>query len=259
MLDSITSGLVGVSSRDFCQSTPREAGVIILVEFLQCPPPKICDGQKIAQNFSQLLTTFNFDREYLRNGSTYQKSEKLLIIYNPSHVRWKKLDVLWSANVKVIDSKYRENLKFALKFSVLESITSGIVEVFSLNFFMRPVITARGISSSWNWFCARTWGAGRPHVWLCHACLVSAIFRYSLVLGNSQLHIKLSLLFLSLQSLVVAEVYLPPWRKLLQIVLLCNEHGVGTYGPPHEIPNGLRVGPRPSGGDWTAETYLVSK
>jgi len=31
---------------------------------------------------------------------------------------------------------------------VLESITSEIVEVFSLNFFMRPVITARGISSS---------------------------------------------------------------------------------------------------------------
>jgi len=28
---------------------------------------------------------------------------------------------------------------------------------------------------------------------------------------------------------------------------------------PHEIPNGLRVGPRPSGGDWTAETYLVGK
>ena len=44
--------------------------------------------------------------------------------------------------------KNRENLKFALKFSVLESITSGIVEVFSLNFFTRPAITARGISSS---------------------------------------------------------------------------------------------------------------
>jgi len=46
--------------------------------------------------------------------------------------------------------KNRENLKFSLKFSVLESITSGIVEVFSLNFFMRPAITAGGISSSWN-------------------------------------------------------------------------------------------------------------
>ena len=46
--------------------------------------------------------------------------------------------------------KNREKLKFALKFSVLESITSGIVEVFLLNFFVRPAITARGMSSSWN-------------------------------------------------------------------------------------------------------------
>ena len=37
--------------------------------------------------------------------------------------------------------KNRENLKFALKFSVLEYIASGIVEVFSLEFFMRPAIT----------------------------------------------------------------------------------------------------------------------
>jgi len=91
VLDSITSGLVGVSSRDFLQSTPREARVINLVQFLQCPPPKICDGQKMAQNFSRFLTTSEFDREYPRNGSTYQKLEKLLIIYNPSHVRPKHL------------------------------------------------------------------------------------------------------------------------------------------------------------------------
>ena len=38
--------------------------------------------------------------------------------------------------------KNRDNLKFGLKFSVLESITSGIVEVglFSLNFFMPPAM-----------------------------------------------------------------------------------------------------------------------
>jgi len=72
-------------------STPREAGVINLVHFLQCPTPKICDGQKIAQNLSGFLTTFDFDPEYLRNGSSYQKSEKLLKIYNHSHVEWKKL------------------------------------------------------------------------------------------------------------------------------------------------------------------------
>ena len=51
------------------------------------PTPKICDGKKFVQNFSRFLTTFDFDREYLRNGSTYQRSEKLLIIYNHFHVR----------------------------------------------------------------------------------------------------------------------------------------------------------------------------
>jgi len=71
------------------QSTPHEAGVINWVQFLQCPPPKISDGQKLAQNFSRLLTTFDFDREYLQNESTYQKLEKLLII--SSHVRPKNV------------------------------------------------------------------------------------------------------------------------------------------------------------------------
>ena len=51
VLDSITSALVGVSSRDFFQSMPRKAGVIKWVQFLQCPPPKICDGQKSPKIF----------------------------------------------------------------------------------------------------------------------------------------------------------------------------------------------------------------
>jgi len=78
---------VGILMGLFSIDTPPEAGVIIRVQVLQCPLQKICDGQKIAQNFSLFLTTFDFDSEYLRNGSTYQKSEKLLIIYNPSHIR----------------------------------------------------------------------------------------------------------------------------------------------------------------------------
>ena len=40
------------------------------------PAPKNLRGQKIVQNFSRFLTTFDFDREYLRNGFTYRKSEK---------------------------------------------------------------------------------------------------------------------------------------------------------------------------------------
>ena len=42
----------------------------------------------------------------------------------------------------------RENLKFGLKFSVSESITSGLVEVSSRNFFSRRAIAARGISTT---------------------------------------------------------------------------------------------------------------
>jgi len=104
MLESITSGLVGVSSRSFFQSTCHEAGVIMWVQFLQGPPPKICESNKIVQNFARFLTTFDFDREYLRNGRTYRKSEKLLIICNPSHVGRKKFHLLLCTNKKVIHS-----------------------------------------------------------------------------------------------------------------------------------------------------------
>ena len=104
LLDSITSGLVEVSSRDFYQSTPRQAGVIKWHNFYNARPQNFVTAKKIDQNFSRFLTTFDFDREYLRKESTYQKSEKLLIIYNPSHVRPRKFGVLWSTNEKVIDS-----------------------------------------------------------------------------------------------------------------------------------------------------------
>ena len=100
----MNSGLVKVSSRDFFQWTPLQAGVIKWIQLLQCPLQKICDGQKIVQNFSRFWTTLNFDRECLWNGSTYQKSEQLLIIYSPSHVRRKKLGVLWCTNVRFISS-----------------------------------------------------------------------------------------------------------------------------------------------------------
>jgi len=76
MLGSITFGLLRVSTRNFFQSTCRESGVINWVQFLESLPPKIYEGQKIIQNFARFLTTFDFDREYLRNGSTYRKSEK---------------------------------------------------------------------------------------------------------------------------------------------------------------------------------------
>jgi len=175
---------MGVSSRDFFQSTPREAGVINWVQFLRCPPPIICDGQKIVQNFSRFLTTFDFDREYLRNCSRYPKSERNVIDSDSSHVLWKKSSELWSTNKKVLLASIEppkwifrgklhlgpqgvlppqfftrardwpktpsahtnwdggpqknfnsENLKFGLKFSVLATITSGLVGVSPQNIF----------------------------------------------------------------------------------------------------------------------------
>jgi len=89
---------MGVSSRDFFQSTSREAGVINWAQYLQCPPPKICDGKKIVQNFARCLTTLDFDREYIRNGSTYKKIRKALENLQPL-ARWmKKVCVLRSTN-----------------------------------------------------------------------------------------------------------------------------------------------------------------
>ena len=43
------------------------------------PPPKICkicEGEKNVQNSTHCLTTFDFDREYLRNRSSYRQYEK---------------------------------------------------------------------------------------------------------------------------------------------------------------------------------------
>jgi len=72
------------------------------VQFSEGLPPKICEGGKNVQNFSQFLTTFDFDCEYLRNGSSYRKSlETTVINYNHFHVGPKKSGELWSTNNRV--------------------------------------------------------------------------------------------------------------------------------------------------------------
>ena len=72
----ISSELMGIASQIFIQTTCREPGVITCVQFLEGLPPKIWEGKKTVQNVSRFLATFNFDREYLRNGSTNRKSKK---------------------------------------------------------------------------------------------------------------------------------------------------------------------------------------
>jgi len=66
------------------------------------PAPYNLGWRKKVQNSAQFLTTFDFDREYLRNGSTYRTSEKKLINHNPFHVGRKLFDELWSTNRKVL-------------------------------------------------------------------------------------------------------------------------------------------------------------
>jgi len=88
---------MGLLSLDAPRSRGDKMGTIFTM-----PAPKICGGKKIVQNFSPFLTTLDFDREYLRNGSTYQKSENLLIIYNHSHVRRKKLGYFGPQSKKLL-------------------------------------------------------------------------------------------------------------------------------------------------------------
>ena len=86
------------------QVTWREAGVIKWTLILQGVPPTKFGRAKNVQNSARFLTTLDFDREYLRNGSTYRKSEKYLINYISSPIRRKKFGEHWSTNQKVIDA-----------------------------------------------------------------------------------------------------------------------------------------------------------
>ena len=86
------------------QGTWLEAGVIKWTLILQAVPHTKFGRAKNVQNSARFLTTFEFDCEYLRNGSTYRKSEKYLINYISSPIRRKKIGELWSANQKVIDA-----------------------------------------------------------------------------------------------------------------------------------------------------------
>jgi len=54
------------------------------------PTPKNLGGSKNVQISARFLTTFEFDRKYLRNGSTYRTSEKKELDQPEPHPRWAK-------------------------------------------------------------------------------------------------------------------------------------------------------------------------
>jgi len=79
------------------------AGVITCILILQGLPSAKFGRVKNVQNSARFLTTFDFDRKYLWNGSTYRKLEKYLINYISSPLG-RKNGELWSTNRKVIDA-----------------------------------------------------------------------------------------------------------------------------------------------------------
>jgi len=54
------------------------------------------------QNLDQFYTTFDFDREYLRNETRYPKSERHVISNDSSRVQPNKSGELWSTIHKVV-------------------------------------------------------------------------------------------------------------------------------------------------------------
>jgi len=86
------------------QVTWHEEGVIKWTLILQRVPPTKFERAKNVQNSARFLTTFEFDREYLRNGSTHRKSEKYLINYISSPIRRIKIGELCPLTQKVIDA-----------------------------------------------------------------------------------------------------------------------------------------------------------
>ena len=83
-------GYSGPTLTKLYQVTWLEAGVIKWTLILQGVPPAKFGRTKNVQNSARFLTTFEFDRKYLRNASTYRKSEKYLINFS-SPIGRKKL------------------------------------------------------------------------------------------------------------------------------------------------------------------------
>ena len=68
-------GSSGHNLTKFYQGVWLIAGVITCALILQEVPPTKFGRVKNVQNSALFVTTFDFDRKYLRNGSTYRKSD----------------------------------------------------------------------------------------------------------------------------------------------------------------------------------------
>ena len=155
-----------------------------MYNFWKAGPQKFGRAKQNVQNSARFLTTFDFDREYLRKDSRYPKSERNVIDSDTSRVPQKStvhfgpqtkkfywlelshpsqflggnyiaaprgfcalkfIHALEIAQALIAHTRSGtgvppknfncENLKFALKFCILATITSGLVGVSSQNIF----------------------------------------------------------------------------------------------------------------------------
>ena len=95
-------GSTGLNLTKFYRRMWLIAGVITCTLVLQGVPPTKFGRVKNVQNSARFVTTYDFDRKYLRNGSTYRKSEKYFSNDISSPIERKKFGELWSTNKKVM-------------------------------------------------------------------------------------------------------------------------------------------------------------
>jgi len=107
---------------------------------------------KNVQNSARFLTTFDFDRKYLRNGSTYRKLEKYMI--KPHFIPYWAKKIWWTLVHK--PKSYRR------------ACWPTQLDFFRETIF-RPLVGADPSrpTSPINCISSRTWSAGRPQVGLC--------------------------------------------------------------------------------------------
>jgi len=94
-----TSELRRPIAAKLCHMIAMSVFLITQVHKFGGPSPKEI-GAKNMQNSARFQTTSNYDREYLRNGTRYPKSESNVITGDSSRVPLKKSGELWSTNYR---------------------------------------------------------------------------------------------------------------------------------------------------------------
>jgi len=99
----LSPGFLRRPSTDRRETLPHDRKLVRLDKFSPkihgALPPKIW-GAKNMQNFGRFCTTSDFDREYLRNGTSYRKSERHVISSDSFRVQSKRSGELCSTTYR---------------------------------------------------------------------------------------------------------------------------------------------------------------